>query len=57
MPRKRVTTSLDMDLYSEIQILAIKKGLNANDLLEEGMRYILDKEKTNLDKKDIAIGE
>lgn len=41
MARKGTNTTLDVDLYKEIQVLAIKKGKNANDLIEEGMIKIL----------------
>lgn len=41
--RKDVGTTLEETLYSAIKILAIKKGLKANDLLEEGMKLVLDK--------------
>lgn len=57
LSRKRITTSLDMDLYSEIKILAIKKGKNANDLLEEGMKYVLKKEKSNSQITEDNINE
>lgn len=43
MARKSVNTTLDEDLYTEIKILAIRKKINANDLIEEAMRYILKK--------------
>ena len=49
MARKSINTTLDVDLYSRIQILALKVSaerqvkINANDLIEEGMKYILDK--------------
>jgi hypothetical protein len=43
MPRKVVNTTLDVDSYKQIQILAIKLGKNANDLLEEGMKMVLEK--------------
>lgn len=41
--RKATTTTLDQDLFLKIQILALKQHKNANDLLEEGMRLVLDK--------------
>ena len=45
MARKNINTTIDEDLYKDIRILALQKGTNANDLIEEGMRYILDKYK------------
>lgn len=47
MARKNINTTLDEDLYKKIKVLAIKLDKNANDLLEEGMEYILDKYKDN----------
>lgn len=44
MARKNINTTIDEDLYKEIRMLALKKGVNANDLIEEGMRYILERE-------------
>ena len=50
MPRKNINTTIDEDLYTEIRILAIKLKTNANDLIEEGMKYIIEKY-TNQDNK------
>lgn len=41
MARKNINTTLDEDLYTEIKILAIKLRTNANDLIEEGMKYVI----------------
>ena len=43
MGRRNVNTTLDEKLYTQIKILALKSRTNANDLIEEGMRYVLDK--------------
>jgi len=43
MSRKAVNTTLNEELYQKIRILALKKGCNANDLMEEGMEMVLDK--------------
>lgn len=43
MARKNVNTTVDEDLWKEIKLLAIKVDKGANDLLEEGMKYILEK--------------
>lgn len=43
MSRKNVNTTLDENLYKQIKILAISLDLKANDLIEEGMTYILQK--------------
>ncbi|MGM0502243.1 MAG: ribbon-helix-helix domain-containing protein [Bacillota bacterium] len=43
MSRKAVNTTLNEELYQKIRILALKKGCNANDLMEEGMKMVLNK--------------
>lgn len=43
LARKNINTTLDEDLYTEIKILAIKLKTNANNLIEEGMKYVLEK--------------
>lgn len=49
MPRKSINTTIDNDKYTKIQRLALKLSaekmdkVNANDLIEEGMDYILKK--------------
>jgi len=47
MTRKNINTTLDEGLYKKIKVLAIKLDKNANDLIEEGMEYVLDKYKDN----------
>lgn len=48
MARKNINTTLDEELYKRIIILALQKGVNANDLIEEGMKLIIERE----DKKN-----
>ena len=43
MVRKNINTTLDEDLYKKIKVLAIELDKNANDLIEEGMEYIVSK--------------
>jgi len=43
MARKNIATTLEEELYKKIKVLAIELDKNANDLLEEGMEYIIDK--------------
>ena len=45
--QERIST-LDEELYKSIRILALQKGVNANDLIEEGMKLIIERE----DKKN-----
>ena len=47
MARKNVNTTLAEELYKNIRI-ALQKGINANDLIEEGMKLIIERE----NKKD-----
>ena len=49
MARKNINTTLDEELYKSIRILALQKGVNANDLIEEGMKLIIERE----DKKNL----
>ena len=44
MSRKNINTTLDEELYKNIRILALQKGVNANDLIEEGMKLIIERE-------------
>jgi len=41
--RKGTNTTLDQDLYRQISSLAITLGLNRNDLIEIGMKHVIDK--------------
>jgi len=43
MPRKHFTTSLDEKLLKDIKKLAIDLDRTVNDLLEEGIKYLLKK--------------
>jgi hypothetical protein len=51
MNRKSINTTLDNKLYIEIKILALKMDKKANDLIEEGMRMVLEKYKEQAEKK------
>lgn len=39
--RSQVTTTLDKDLYRDIKYLAVVLGVNSNDLIERGMKKVL----------------
>jgi hypothetical protein len=43
MPRKHFTTSLDEELLKAIKKLAVDLDCSVNDLLEEGIKYLLKK--------------
>lgn len=45
MARKNMNTTIDEDLYRQIRMIAVKLGKNANDLIEEGMRLIIERER------------
>lgn len=53
--RKSINTTLNEELYNKIKILAAKltyeKNMKicANDLIEEGMQYIIDREEKKED--------
>lgn len=54
MGRKNINTTIDEELYKKIRLLALHLDLNANDLIEEGMRHVLKKYEN---KKDAAPKE
>lgn len=41
--RRRFNTSLDEELYIELKVLALRKRFEINQLLEEGMKYVIEK--------------
>jgi hypothetical protein len=45
--RKNVNTTLSQTLYKEIKLLAKKLDRPANELIEEGMEYVLNHYKKN----------
>ncbi|MCK6257429.1 ribbon-helix-helix domain-containing protein [Fictibacillus sp. WQ 8-8] len=49
--RKNVNTTLSQSLYKELKALAAKLDRPANDLLEEGMRHVLEKYKNKRTSK------
>lgn len=57
MARKNISTLIDEDLYLDLQILALqltkkkKKRVHINDLLEEGIRMVLDSYRSELDEE------
>lgn len=55
MARKNINTTIDEDLYTELKILAIKLKINANDLIEEGMRYVIKKYQDNSSYKNEKV--
>ncbi|SHK41933.1 hypothetical protein [Tepidibacter formicigenes] len=56
MTRKSINTTLDTELYSKIKILALKVSaekqtkVNANDLIEEGMKLIIERYESEKNK-------
>jgi hypothetical protein len=47
MARKPINTTIDDKLIKNIKILAINEDCNINDLIEEGLRLVLEKRKGN----------
>lgn len=43
MARKSINTKIDQELYRKIKVLAAKLDKNAYELLEEGMKLVLEK--------------
>jgi hypothetical protein len=50
MPRKHFTTSLNEDLLRAVKKLAIDLDCTVNDLLEEGIKYLLRKYEKKAEK-------
>jgi hypothetical protein len=46
--RRNFNTSLDEELYITLRILALRKQVKINKLLEEGIEYVIDKYKDDL---------
>ena len=42
--RKATNTTIDSDLMKKIKLLALEKECKINDLIEEGLRMVLEKE-------------
>lgn len=57
MARKNTNTTLETELYQKLQMIALKlsyqntKKVNVNDLIEEGMRMIVEKYGDPLDNQ------
>lgn len=45
MARKAINTTVDDKLIKEIKLLAINEECNINDLIEEGLRLVIEKRK------------
>lgn len=45
MARKAINTIIDVDLMKEIKLLAIEEDCEINDLIEEGLKLVLEKHK------------
>lgn len=45
MARKAINTTIDADLIKEIKLLAIEEDCKINDLIEEGLKLVLEKRK------------
>ncbi|WP_294363943.1 ribbon-helix-helix domain-containing protein [uncultured Clostridium sp.] len=43
MARKAINTTIEADLIKKIKLLAIEEDCNINDLIEEGLKLVLEK--------------
>ncbi|WP_173427744.1 hypothetical protein [Aneurinibacillus tyrosinisolvens] len=48
MARRAINTTIDEGLFKEIKLLAFQKDVKINELMERGLRLVLEEEK----KKD-----
>jgi len=42
--RVKLTTTIEEEMIKQLKILAIRKGCRANDLIEESVKQLLDRE-------------
>lgn len=47
MARKPINTTVEEKLMKDIRILAVNEECDINDLIEEGLKMVLDKRKNN----------
>lgn len=47
MARKAINTTVDADLMRDIKLLALNIDCKINDLIEEGLRLVLEKHSSN----------
>lgn len=47
MARKTVNTTIDEELIKKIKLLAVNEDCNINDLIEEGLRMVIEKRNNN----------
>ncbi|APH23563.1 hypothetical protein WBZ18_13010 [Clostridium botulinum] len=47
MARKAINTTVDEDLMRDIKLLALNMNCKINDLIEEGLRLVLQKHSNN----------
>ncbi|MBP1935038.1 ribbon-helix-helix domain-containing protein [Ammoniphilus resinae] len=47
MGRKAFNTTIDEDLFRELKLLAAKTDVRINELIEKGIRMVLDQEKND----------
>jgi len=50
MGRKAINTTIDEDLMKKIKYLALEKDCNINDLIEEGLYFIIEKYENTQEK-------
>ena len=47
MARKSINTTIDEDLMKAIKLLAVEEECKINDLIEEGLKLVLEKRQCN----------
>ena len=50
MGRKAINTTIDEEIMKKIKYLALEKNCKINDLIEEGLLFILEKYEDNQEK-------
>lgn len=49
MARKSMNTTIDEDLMKKLKLLSDAKGCKINDLIEDGIRLVIEKNKEQLE--------
>ena len=47
MDRKAINTTIDSELMKKIKLLSVEEGCKINDLIEEGLKLVLEKRINN----------
>jgi len=47
MARKAINTTIDLELMKKIKLLSVEEDCKINDLIEEGLKLVLEKRSKN----------